>query len=374
MVKPATHSGWRKFFIIHRKLIPVYFLLLFCAGWLFPVRPPLTTFAQQPEKKYKTYLPLVLRTEFQSGPEIYTTSYYMKTVDPNASYNLGCTLGARDANLPGYQDNIVVLDYGRSIYDNINGQMAYGTRLFITATRASLDQIAVSAEKFGEGYYICTGEDTLSRVKVAIGTNNYEYEGCSNCSHDYNHGAAFAKMVNAVNDWFLQKGYTVQASAAGANDLELSWNTYERTKSWLDGYDSTNQYEMYNFGAIPGCPYFASPNAQCGSYPNLWSKEQVWYVIYGSRPVYPVPEIYAKNGVNAQQWYLMSVYSYTAHGLAIEFPGVMTQWQSCLGSNDPECAYLANTPLQGWTQLQTLLSGDPRVYYWIHWVTDIKYQ
>ena len=252
--------------------------------------------------------------------------------------------------------------------------MDFGTRLFITAARVSLNQIALSAEKFGEGYFICTGKDTVSRVKIAIGTNNYEYEGCTNCSHNYNHGAAFAKMVNSVNAWFLEKSYTSQVSAAGANDLELSWNTYTRTKSWLDGYDSANQYELYNFGAVPGCPYFASPGAQCGSYPILWSKEEVWFVIYGSRPVYPLPEIYSNNGVNAQQWYLMSVYSYTAHGLAIEFPGLMTQSLSCVNNSDPECDFLNNTPLDGWTQLQALLNGDPRTAFPIRLVTDIKYQ
>ena len=298
----------------------------------------------------------------------------MKTVDPGVAYNLGCALGTRDAGLQGSQDNIVVLDYGRSVYDNINGQMSYGTRLFITAVKVNMEQIAGSAEKFGEGYYACTGADWDSRVKIAIGTNNYEYDGCTNCAHDFSHGAAFAKMVNSVNDWLTLKGFTSQVSAAGANDLELSWNTYARSKSWLDGYDSANQYELYNFGAIPGCPYLASPNAQCGTYPILWSKEEVWFVIFGSHPVFPLPEIYTNNAVNAQQWYLMSVYSYTVHGLAIEFPGLMTQWQSCVNNSDPECKYLNNTPQDGWTQLQSLVNGDPRTAHLIRWVTDIKYQ
>jgi hypothetical protein len=348
--------------------------LILGVGWMLGGVPRKPTSAQPPPPFY-IYMPFIERKEFQTGPEIFTTSYYMKTIDPSASYNLGCTLGARDAKLAGSQDNIVVLDYGRAIYDSANG--FYGTRLFVTASRVNMDQIALSAEKFGEGYYICTDQDSGSRVNISIGTNNYEYTDCTNCSVTFNHGKAFALMVNAVNDWIVQKGYSSQVSASAANDIELGWNTYARTRDWVDGYDSVNKYPLYNFGAIPGCPYLAAPGAQCGSSPFLWSKEEVWYIIWGAKPMYPLPEIYTNNGVNAQQWFLMSLYSYTAHGMAIEFPGVMTQSQSCPGTTytpDQECYYLNNSPLDGWTQLQNLLNSDPRTAFPIRLVTDIKYQ
>jgi hypothetical protein len=374
-VKKISNFDWRdRHAILGLKMLLV---LILGVAWVFGGLPQVPTSAQQP-KSYFLYFPLVARIEFQTGPSIFTSSYYMKTIDPGAAYTLGCALGARDAKLDGIQDNVVVLDYGRAIYADIfgNGQMAYGTRLFITAQKVSMQQIALSAEKFGEGYYTCTDQDTFSKVNIGIGTNNYEYDGCPNCSADFNHGREFALMVNSVNDWFLQKGFTRQVSASAANDIELSWISYARSRDWLDGYDSVNQYAMLNFGAIPGCPYLASPGAQCGSYPYLWSKEEVWYVIWGAKPVYPLPEIYATSGVNAQQWFLMSLYSYTAHGLAIEFPGVMTQSQSCPGTYTPdqECYYLNNSPLVGWTQLQDLLNSDPRTAHPIRLVTDIKYQ
>ncbi len=356
----------------------VLLVLALGLAWVFGGMPTAQTSAQQ-KKTYPLYLPMVMRIERQTGPDIFTSSYYIKTIDPNASYALGCELGTRDAKLPGAQDNVVVLDYGRAIYADIlgNGQMEYGTRLFITAKRANMAQIAASAERFGEGYYICSDQDNDSYLTIGIGTNNYEYEDCPNCSADFNHGKAFAEMVNGVNVWLLEKGYTGQVSAWAANDIELSWNTYARTRDWLDGYDAANQYPLLNFGAIPGCPYLAAPGAQCGSYPFLWSYDEVWYVIWGAKPVYPLPEIYSSNGVNAQQWFLMSLYSYNTHGLAIEFPGVMTQSQSCPGTTYPpdhECSFLKNTPLDGWTQLQTLLNSDPKTAFPIRLVTDIKYQ
>ena len=366
---PTTSRGTRWMVLLVKSMI----LCVFTFGWFFGGFSPRGSAQTTPP--YHNYLPLVSRIEMQSGPGAFTTSYYMKSVDGNAAYKLGCTLGTRDSQLDGSQDNVVILDYGRAIYDTINGQMAYGTRLFITAARVDMNQIAASAERFGEGYYICSNPDNSSHLSIGIGTNNYEYDGCSNCSADFSHGVAFAKMVNAVNDWLVTKGFSGQVNAAGANDIELSWNTYTRTRSWLDGYDSVNQYELYNYGAIEGCPYLAAPGAHCGNYPNhLWSYEEVWYVIWGVKPVYPIPEIYANNGVNAQQWFLMSRYSATAHGLAVEFPGVMTQSQSCGSATDLECQLLNNTPMDGWTQLQNLLNSDPRTAMLIRWVTDIKYQ
>ena len=350
----------------------VQFLLAIVVGgiWMAGAQEAPAATAQQ-SGPYRLFLPIIQKTEFQSGPEIYSTTYYMRYADPSLSYNLGCSLGARDANLPGYQLDLMILDYGRPIYDSINGQSQYGSRLFTTATKVDLNQIAVSARNFGLGYYVCTGADLGSRVIIGIGTNNYEYDGCTNCSLTYGHGQAWANMVNGVNDWFAQNGYSSQVSAAGANDIELSWNTYDRTKAWLDGYDSVNQYEMLNFGAIPGCPYLAAPGARCGG---GWTKDQVWFAIWGSAPVWPVPEIYLNNGVNAEQWYLMSVYAYDAHGLAIEFRGVLTQWQACQQVSDPACATTDNTPIQGWTQLQNLVNGNPKTVHKIQYATDIRWQ
>lgn len=330
--------------------------------------------SQQPGP-YRNYLPVVSRMLVQSGPEIYTVSFYMSTVDPTNLYNRGCDLGTRDKNLPGIQDNVVILDFGGPRY---LGNGIYGARLFNTAY-VSTTQIATAVQNFGLGYYVCTGDDHLSSLIIGIGTNNYIWPGCvdDNTCHiyqvNYAHGRAWAQMVNSVNSHFRSQGLSGQVGAVGANDIELGWNTYAASNDWLNGYDSANEYEMINFGAIPGCPYFASPGAQCGSSGYLWSKEQVWQVIWGSPPVYPLPEIYANSGVNAQQWYLMSVYAYQTHGLAIEFRGVMTQSLSCIDRPEPSCSVIGNTPQQGWTQLNALVNGDPRTAHPIKWSTDIAW-
>ena len=325
---------------------------------------------------YKTYLPMIGYDLIENGPKVWTTSYYMATVDSSTLFNRGCALGTRDLNRPGTQENMVILDFGgpRRL---ASGE--YGARLFTTGVYVSTNQIAEAVKQFGLGYYNCTGADNKSFLVIGIGTNNWVDPNCADFGEcglykvTYEHGLAWAQMVNQLNKWFVDNRYSGQVSAVGANDIELSWNHYTPTKAWLDGYDAAHQYEMINFGALPGCPYFNSPGAQCGSYPYLWSKEQVWTVIWGSPSVYPLPEIYANSGVNAQQWYLMSVYAYTTHGLAIEFRGVMTQSLSCQVRWESSCTVLDNTPAEGWGQLSGLVNGDARTAHNIRWATDITW-
>jgi hypothetical protein len=382
-------------FLFGKKLFRILIVLALGSFWMVGWQSGQPANAGQ-TGPYTIYLNFVFRapnpppetTVYQTGPDVYSTSYYIKSINMNAdtgldtlAYNRGCELGTRDANLPNAQSNLVILDYGRPIYDMINGSNQYGARLFSTATRVDLNQIAISARSFGVGYYICTGSDFDSKTVVGIGTNNLDYAGCPNCSVTFGHGQAWANMVNGVNDWLVQNGYSRQVSAAGANDIEMSWNSFTQTKAWLDGYDSANRFEMINFGALPGCPYFGAEGAQCGGTNPLdlttryrWSLEEAWYVIWGSPPVYPVPEIYSNNGVNAQQWYLMSLYAYNAHGLAIQFRGVMTQMQACQQvSGDPTCPALDNTPAQGWNQLQSLVNGNANTAHPILFSTDIRW-
>mgnify|MGYP000368555559 CR=1 FL=1 len=299
----------------------------------------------------------------------YSTSLYMKTLDSSTLYNMGCELGVKDLNTPGAQDSLVILAYGYPKY--VDG--VYGTRFYGTTIRfVTLEQIKFATLQFAWGYYTCTGTDFASHLRIGIGTSNYEGD---NPAVNFAHGAAWGEMVNAVNAWLVQNGASGQVDAVGASDIELSWNDYVETKDWLDGYDSVNQYDLYNFGAIPGCPTLSRPGAQCGTYPHLWSREQVWYVIYGAGPVYPLPEIYLTDGTNAEQWYMMSTYSVTAHGAPVGFVGSLTTYQACQqvgGCNGPGWD-LRNTPQQGWTQLYTLLNGNPRTAQGLRWASDMKW-
>lgn len=298
----------------------------------------------------------------------YSTSLYITTVDGATLYRWGCEIGMKDLNTPGAQDSLVILAYGYPKF--VNGY--YGASLMGYGP-VSVDQIAFATMQFAWGYYVCTGTDFDSHLRIGIGTNNYP--GQLDPSVNFAHGAAWGRMVNQVAAWIIDHGAGRQVDIVGASDIELSWNSYAASKDWLDGYDAVNLYDLVNFGAIPGCPSFSRPGAQCGTYPYLWSREQVWYVIYGAGPVYPLPEIYLTNGVNAEQWYLMSVYSVEYHGKSIDFIGSLTTYQACQqrgGCSGPGWA-INNTPQQGWTQLYTLLNSNPLTAQGLRWASDMRW-
>ena len=163
------------------------------------------------------------------------------------------------------------------------------------------------------------------------------------------HGKAWANMVNAVNHWIKVQGYFSRVDAVGANDMEISWNTPENTRGWVDGYDSSNLYALYNYGDAAGCPTRSYPNWTCNP---PWTREDVWYVSFGVGAAYPLPLIYSRDGANAQQWALLSLYSYTQHGARMDIKGSFTQYQACQQFPDGCGTGLNNTPSQGWTQLK----------------------
>lgn len=347
---------------------------------------PLAIIAQQAAGPSKmVYLPVVSRAPnvpvlppgkvpMEGGHTLprSTYSYYMMSIDPSANFNLGCELGLSDLNTPGIQDSLVLLDYGSP--KKVNGVL--GASLLLISGFASTAQIAVAAENFGWGYYVCSGDDMQSHLRIGIGTTNFATS--SNPAVTFEHGQAWAGMVNDVGAWLALKttnSIMQQVDVVGANDIELSWNYYANSRDWLDGYDSANGYALYNFGALPGCPWLARPGSQCGSYPYVWSKEQVWYVIYGAPPVYSLPEIYRVDGINAEQWYLMSVYAYETHGAPVGFVGALSTYTACLqaGGCGTGSGAINNTPKQSWTQLYNLLNGDVRTAQGLRWVSDMAW-
>ena len=111
-------------------------------------------------------------------------------------------------------------------------------------------------------------------------------------------------------------------------------------------------------------------NSPCN---NGWVVDNIWYVSWGAYPFYVIPEIYNTAGVNAEQWYRISLYSALYKGSKIYFPGTLTQYQACqqMGS----CSGQDNTPSQGWAQLFNSVGADSRTALTnIRWSTDIKWR
>ncbi|MFH1446105.1 MAG: hypothetical protein ABIG43_01670, partial [Chloroflexota bacterium] len=304
------------------------------------------------------YFPMLLN----SKP--FTTSYYMKTIDGIELYNMGCELGSRDAKRPGYKDNIVVLDFS---YPICNGT-TYGAELFGYGP-VETEDIATAVENFGLGYYTCTGQDHDSTLLIGIGTNNKKTT-CETNEKAFAHGAAWATMVNSVNQWFVDNELVSQVSAGGASDMELGFNGPDWTRKWVDGYDSVNSAILIHFGDAAGCPYDGN-TWSCGTpqYPE-WSVEDVWYVSYGAPPSFPIPLIYLTSGVHAKQWAQMSSFSFSQHGGRIDFLGAFTQSQAC---QQRGCINTDNTPAQAYQQMMLELGKDPNTAQELRFLTDIKW-
>lgn len=311
----------------------------------------------QPLALYRTFLPIVLQagTPF---PPLHQTSYYMKTVDINHSWSLGCALGLADEATPGVQNTIIVLAYGTP--RNLGGGV-YGTSLFGFGP-VSTSQISAAVQMMAVGYWYCADQDRQSVLNIAIGTNNY------GSAVTYEHGQAWAGMVNDTQQWVVNNGYAGQVLVTGASDMELGWNTPSTTRAWVNGYDSVNLWRLYNFGDAAGCP----PYGDCGTgaYPE-WTVEDVWYISWGASPSWPLPLIYTTSGSLAEQWYRMSLYGYTQHGQRMDIAGVVTQWQACQQRGG--CSGTNNTPEQGYMQLYNKLNADWRTAQSINWSLDFKW-
>lgn|GEM_PF-554044 len=298
-------------------------------------------------------------TPVPNVPPAYSTSYYMRTINTQSLYNIGCDKGKQDQKLAGVQDMVVVLDFGQPTNDSSR----VGADLFGLGP-ATTAQIASAVEQFGVGYLACSGSDQDSHLRIGIGTSNYGSDV------NFTTGIGWGKMVNNVNTWFKTQGYFSRVDAVGASDVELSWNLPDTTLDWLDGYNSVSSYFFYNYGDAAGCPTRAFPNWTCN---NSWTQEYVWYVSFGSGTSYPLPLIYATDGGNAQQWALLSLYAYKNHGARMDIKGAFTQWQACQQFPDGCGSGLDNTPAQGWQQLFDELKRDAHTAQALAWSTDIKW-
>jgi hypothetical protein len=165
----------------------------------------------QVQFSYFVYLPSV-----QVGPPPATPSYYVTNL--STTYDLGQTLGAEDLNTPGTQDHLLVLDFGRPKQSG----SSYGTFLpfDVTYTFYSTSTIAAAVKDLARGYWIGTGSDTDSHIRVVVGTNN-----CCNgdpLSLFQGHGTAWANMMAIITSTIVT--YAHQVDVVAGSDMETSFN------------------------------------------------------------------------------------------------------------------------------------------------------
>jgi hypothetical protein len=310
----------------------------------------------------QSYLPVLLGgTAITPMQPMTTTSRYISTVNPDRHHVMGCASGGAG------EEGTIILAFGQPwTQDGQYGTLYYRSNF----TFASTTVIAEAAKGFLRGYWECA--PATARLNLAIGTNNYAGQGAaSQPDTSFGHGQAWGQMVNQLHTWLQDNapvGVPDRIAVFGGNDIELSWNTAALTRQWVSGYAGATSRPFVNFGTCDGCPTSGNP----GQSPNNgWTVEDVWQVT-GQPYVVPFPEIYLRSGVNADQWYRMSLYAAQHKGRMLDFGGALTQWQACQDVGG--CGGLTdNTVEQGWGQLQAALNADPNTAMVVPSPSDITW-
>jgi hypothetical protein len=295
-----------------------------------------------------------------------TTSFYVRSTGPASEdlwFGLGCNQGTIDANRPGTQNRIVILDFGspRRLVDGTYGFELPGGATGEFRSRQDARSVAV---QYALGYWSCTGNDRASVISLAIGTTN---NGTEVASNGYQQGRAFANFVRWITDDVAAGGASSQVKVRAAIDVEMDWNTFPDTREWFQGYDSLSNTPIYDFGDAAGC----TQNGSTTSCNNGWTQERVWWVSEGFPLARPLPEIYTNSGSQARQWYQLARYTHIRHSVDMLIYGTLTQFGAC--EQVGGCTGTSNTPSEGWTQLYNLLNADPTVRHRPRWSADISY-
>lgn len=340
-------------------------------------------------------------------PPLWTRSLYINTYQPADLDFMGRTLGGRAT------DGIAILSYGKP---DKRGEVQ-GTFLIGGAGFASLSKSSEMTEAFITGWW--RGLDDAQKLDpeldpflvVVVGTSNCGARPgvsaedpienpCypSNWNVSIEHGYAWAKMVDELNEYVLERRYQSNIMVVAGSDIELAWNNPRNTKEWIEGYKSyfaenINRpvIRLFDFGDCGDCKYASRDGTICTSesckfavHENTilegedpvkvtmyWHLDDVLFKAFGSGISFPIPEIYEPDrpgqvsGTNAIQWYGLSRYAVDTISQPIDFHGVLTQYARKPTTNKPE---------EGWWQLYDMLASDSlTAQHFIPWLTDIEY-
>lgn len=334
---------------------------------------------------HKAYLPAVMN----NFPPPAATSYYVWNI--NTLGSLGRALGNSDTNMPGAQDNLVILHFGYPARQFVSQSTIWGAKpsfrpdIFIPTTA-----VITSSVTFATEYYNATVNDTLSRLRLVIAVSNCCAE--NDLAFFQNHGTAWAQAVNSIRSQ-IASCCSSRVTVVAGNDMEIEWNDPFATTEWLKMYATSSTCIpgagdngcFYNFGNNTVSP---SGTMCATSRASAWTACDVWYISWGYKKNandtyrYPraLPQIYHRYdpnrpqypyGYDATQWRDLSIFSVTQMSAsAVHFVGSLTQRARCGDS----CTEGNNYPWEGYQLLYGALNSDARTKQGLHWSTDITAQ
>lgn len=269
---------------------------------------------------------------------------------------------------------MVILAFGRPEQQTAADGTINSGSIIYNNSFATTVQIRAAVEAFAGGYWSGLAGDRTSFLQIVVGTTNNDPGDTGVVSPE--HAAEWGRMVNNLQDWLEDptRLYNTQMAIHGGSDMELDWNDPQTTRAWTDAYLAASNQFLYNFGDAAGCP---PGGGDCGTqnYPD-WTTEDVWYISGGALGTRVGPQIYRRDGINAQQWQQIKLYPIQNNQRRIFIEGVLTQYDNCQenSQNQQFCSSfgLDNTSNQGWTQLWLALQADSRTRQQIPFLTDIE--
>jgi hypothetical protein len=314
-------------------------------------------------------------------------SYYVTNIDIlNA---LGTDLGYADQQEPGTQDHLVILDYGKPIYQG----GSYGAKLlFYDRQIVYTPDIISSAVDFARGYFYGTGYDLNSHIRMVISVNNCCWG--DSLSLFQGHGAAWAGVVNQIKNQIVADHYDSQVDVIAGGDIQEQdpgGNRPYSSTQWLAYYMANSNCVPESDNSVKGCFYnfgnlviMVSGTGCATAYSTTtWHACDVWYVSWGAqrtneaRFARPLPEIYHNAvahppwGSDANPWQALSIFSYQQMNAGpMYFVGSLTQRARC----DDNCGSGNNYPWEGFQLLSRALASNTTTRQAMRWSTDIALQ
>lgn len=331
------------------------------------------------ERPPSTYSGAVSRLVVRQGQiPMNSLSYYWVSATYNYDSNTTIfienylrTKGAYEANKN--QPSLVILDFGNPLYNN----KKVGTTLLMspdsnvpTKIPASTMEIEEGVKNYIRGFMDGVPNNPQARLWLGVGTNN---AGDVLCSKQIatNHGIAWAAMVNDLNTWINQQGFTPTVYVSGASDFETWLGKQfkcnnkvvdpappQNALAWANAYNANTSLPLIDYGTME--------DTTIGLGNNEWGADVFWQLAWGLPNNYPLPEIYTTNGSTAANWAFLARVSAVCinclpetiaadpgwtKGRKMFFLGTLTEYgdTKCTGSNPPQ---------EGWKQLYRKLVVD----------------
>ncbi|MCQ6282640.1 hypothetical protein [Bacillus sp. EB600] len=323
-------------------------------------------------------------------PGYYTTSHYITSLTylPGYGSDFAAQSNTNLTNNPSlsFLNEVIILDFGKPTVQTQrvkkNKMNTYGASLFNSTIFTSTNDIASGVEQFIDSFVASFTSPTVSySITIAVGTTNYGSQVTKA------HGQAWGNMINSINIYISNKAVTdsryQSIQAVGANDMETGWNSPSVTRSWVDGYRSTTNYQLCNFGDAGGMPQapYGRTSYISGTGNNGWTLDDIWYVSDGgvnpftnTRYSFSLPEIYTTSGTQAAQWFNLDLYSHQIYQQPLSIYGVLTENAADNTTNPPSGQNSGWNQLAGYIQSSNVTAADlANKPPFMQWATDISW-